>query len=43
MENDARSILSDQAVLVPGEEGMRDIRILEGIYKAAKDGCRVVL
>jgi len=38
MDDDALAIINNTSVLVPGEEGMRDIRIVEAIYKAAKDG-----
>ncbi len=41
MDNDARAILDKKTVLVPGEEGLRDIRIVEAIYKAAKTGGEV--
>jgi glucose-fructose oxidoreductase len=43
MDDDALSILNKSPLLVPGEEGMRDIVILEAIFKAAKTGKRVVL
>ena len=43
MDNDALAILNKSPVLVPGEEGMKDIVILESIFKAAKTGKRVVL
>jgi len=36
MDDDALSILQSKPMLVPGEEGMRDIRIVEAIYKSAK-------
>ncbi len=38
MDDDALSIINDTPVLVPGEEGMKDIKIVEAIYKAAKSG-----
>ncbi len=38
MDDDARSIINNTAVLVPGEEGIKDIKIVEAIYKAAKSG-----
>jgi glucose-fructose oxidoreductase len=41
MDDDAMSILKRQAMLVPGEEGLRDIRVVEAIYKAAANGQRV--
>lgn len=43
MDEDALAILKKEAVMVPGEEGMRDIRIVEAIYKAAKTGQEVKL
>lgn len=43
MDNDALSILQNKPVLVPGEEGLRDIRIVEAIYKAAASGREVKL
>lgn len=35
MDNDALAILNNTDVIVPGEEGMRDIRIVEAIYRSA--------
>ena len=44
MDDDALAIINDKPVLVPGEEGMRDIVILEKIYESAsKDGKRLQL
>lgn len=43
MDNDALSILYNSPIVVPGEEGMRDIVILEAIFKAAKMGKRILL
>jgi glucose-fructose oxidoreductase len=43
MDNDALAIMQKKPVLVPGEEGLRDIRIVEAIYKAAATGQRVTL
>ena len=43
MDDDALAILQKKPVLVPGEEGLRDIRIVEAIYRAAKSGQRVTL
>lgn len=43
MDNDALAILNNSPVLVPGEEGMRDITILEAIFKAAKEGKSITL
>ncbi|WP_255452674.1 Gfo/Idh/MocA family protein [Aquimarina sp. RZ0] len=43
MDDDALSIINNRPVMVPGEEGMRDIRIVEAIYKAAKSKAKVLL
>lgn len=43
MDNDALAILQNSPIVVPGEEGMKDIVILEAIFKAAKEGKRIVL
>jgi glucose-fructose oxidoreductase len=43
MDNDAKAIMQNSPVLVPGEEGLADIRVVEAIYKAAKEGKRVRL
>jgi glucose-fructose oxidoreductase len=41
MDDDAMSIMQGKRMLVPGEEGLRDIRIVEAIYKSAGTGQRV--
>ncbi len=43
MDDDALAILNDTPVMVPGEEGMKDIRIVEAIYKSAKSGALISL
>lgn len=43
MDNDAMAIMSNTAPIVPGEEGLRDIRIVEAIQKSAKKGKRILL
>lgn len=43
MDDDARAIIQNEDVMVPGEEGMRDIRIVEAIYRAAALGKEVKL
>ena len=43
MDDDALAILNNKNMLVPGEEGLRDIRIVEAIYKCAASGSRVKL
>jgi glucose-fructose oxidoreductase len=43
MDDNAQAIMQKKPMLVPGEEGLRDIRILEAIYKSAETGQRVSL
>lgn len=43
MDDDSLSIMQDKPMLVPGEEGLRDIRIVEAIYKSAGTGSRVTM
>jgi glucose-fructose oxidoreductase len=39
MDDDALAIINKSAVLVPGEEGLKDIRVVEAVYKSvAKKG-----
>jgi glucose-fructose oxidoreductase len=43
MDDDAQAIMQGKPMQVPGEEGLRDIRIVEAIYKCAGSGQRVTL
>lgn len=43
MDDDALAILQNQPLFVPGEEGLRDIRIVEAIYRSAASGQPVTL
>lgn len=43
MDDDALAILNDTPLLVPGEEGMRDIKVVEAIHLSATQGRRVLL
>lgn len=44
MDDDALSIINDQPVLVPGEEGLRDIRVVEAVYRSvAANSSRVMI
>lgn len=43
MDDDALSILQGKKLIAPGEEGLRDIRIVEAIYKSAATGKEVKL
>ncbi|MFB0907004.1 MAG: Gfo/Idh/MocA family oxidoreductase [Spirosomataceae bacterium] len=38
LNDHALSILNNKPILTPGEEGLRDIRVVEAIYKAAASG-----
>ena len=42
MDNDALAILNETSPLVPGEEGLKDIRVLEAIFKSAANGSKRV-
>ncbi|MEO6734275.1 MAG: Gfo/Idh/MocA family oxidoreductase [Ferruginibacter sp.] len=43
MDDDALAIIQAKPMFVPGEEGLRDIRIVEAIYKSAGTGTPVKL
>lgn len=43
MDDDSLSIMNDQPMLVPGEEGWRDIKVVDAIHESAMKGCRVVI
>lgn len=43
MDDDAQAIARKSKPLVPGEEGLKDIRIVEAIHKSAKEKTRVAL
>lgn len=43
MDDDALAILNNKAVIVPGEEGLRDIRIVEAALRSATQGKRITL
>ncbi|MGY5847746.1 Gfo/Idh/MocA family protein [Salegentibacter sp. HM20] len=40
MDDDALAILEDRPVMVPGEDGLKDIVILEKIYESAANGSK---
>ena len=40
MDDDALAILRGTAPLVPGEEGVRDMRVVDAVYASARDGGR---
>lgn len=41
MDNDALAIINNKSVLVPGEEGLKDIRVVEAIYRSVAEKKRV--
>lgn len=43
MDDDALAILNNTSMLVPGEEGLRDTRVVEAIYTSAAGNCEVKL
>ena len=43
MDDDALAIIENTDVLVPGEEGLLDIRVVEAIFKSAREGRRIAL
>lgn len=43
MDDDAWAILRKEKPLVPGEEGLKDIRIVEAIYRSAQQKKRIAL
>ncbi|MDT7830483.1 Gfo/Idh/MocA family oxidoreductase [Pricia sp. S334] len=43
MDDDALSILNDTDMMVPGEEGLLDIRVVEAVYRAAEKACSVTI
>ena len=43
MDDDALSIIQNKPVLVPGEEGLKDIAVVEAIYRSVKENSRVMI
>lgn len=43
MDEDALAIMNDKPVLVPGEEGWKDIVVVEAIYRSVKEKGRVLI
>ena len=43
MDDDSLAIMENRSVIVPGEDGLRDIRVVEAVYRSAKAGERVVI
>lgn len=43
MDDDALAIINDTDVLVPGEEGLKDIRVVEAVYRSVREKRRVAI
>ena len=43
MDDDALAILNGTPVMVPGEEGLADIRVVEAVYRSVAQGKRVTI
>jgi glucose-fructose oxidoreductase len=43
MDEDALAIMQNKPVLVPGEEGLKDIRVVEAIYRSVREKRREVI
>lgn len=43
MDEDALAIINNKPVLVPGEEGLKDIRVVEAIYRSVREKSRVMI
>ena len=43
MDDDAQAILQNKPVLVPGEEGLKDIRVVEAVYRSVREKQRVTI
>ena len=43
MDDDAMAIMKKAKPIVPGEEGLKDIRIVEAIYRSVREKKRVAI
>ncbi|HRN56095.1 MAG TPA: Gfo/Idh/MocA family oxidoreductase [Agriterribacter sp.] len=43
MDEDALAILQNTPVLVPGEEGLKDIKVVEAVYRSVQENRRVLI
>jgi glucose-fructose oxidoreductase len=41
MDNDSQAIIHDTPVLVPGEEGLKDIKVVEAVYRSVAENRKV--
>jgi predicted dehydrogenase len=43
LDHMSQSVMQDRTPIVPGEEGLRDIRIIEAVYRSAREHKRIAL
>ena len=43
MDDDALAIIQNKPVMVPGEEGLKDIKVVEAVYRSVKQNSRVII
>jgi glucose-fructose oxidoreductase len=43
MDDDALAIINNKPNLVPGEEGLKDIKVVEAIYRSVEKKGRVII
>jgi predicted dehydrogenase len=43
LDHMAQCVMQNREPLVPGEEGLRDIRIIEAVYRSAREQKRIVV
>jgi glucose-fructose oxidoreductase len=41
MDDDALAIINNTAVIAPGEEGLKDIRVVEAVYRSVAENRKV--
>ena len=42
LDEDAEALMKGTALIAPGEEGLRDIRVVEAIYKSVAAGGKMI-
>jgi glucose-fructose oxidoreductase len=43
MDDDALAIMNNTDVLVPGEEGLKDIKVVEAVYRSVREKKRIII
>ncbi|HEX8403976.1 MAG TPA: Gfo/Idh/MocA family oxidoreductase, partial [Duganella sp.] len=43
LDHMSQCVMNNREPIVPGEEGLRDMRIIEAVYKSAREQKRIVL